>query len=379
MRRRSSWGVTLVGAGALAAATMISTVAGAAAPAKADAKAAASKGDARATQETKAAQKHAHAKKVSKARTPEARHARHGKTTRDADPDATDEALAGETIGGGKHAKKRAGATASTAAQQHHRRTDGAASAKPAAKRGPCLHESIELSRGFNRAEVETLPLTRCDGRPAPFAVEKMSVLVRPMTAPRPAIPATPVRHVTHVREWVPGVKLVDSGLVTRLQKVVDHFHTKRVTVVSGYRPTSLGSFHQSARALDFHLDGISNEDLVSFCRTLADTGCGYYPNSSFVHMDVRAHGTGHVYWIDASGPGEPAKYVSTWPPKDAPAAQAAPAEIPRPDPAAPGDENTNADGTPELPPSASDAKVDATTVAPDATGGADIGRTIAP
>jgi hypothetical protein len=99
------------------------------------------------------------------------------------------------------------------------------------------------------------------------------------------------------------------------LQRVVDHFGARSVTVVSGYRPASLGSFHQSARALDFHLAGVRNEALVAFCRTLPDTGCGYYPNSSFVHMDVRPEGTGHVFWIDASGPGEPAQYVASWPP----------------------------------------------------------------
>jgi hypothetical protein len=34
----------------------------------------------------------------------------------------------------------------------------------------------------------------------------------------------------------------------------------------------------------------------------LDDTGCGYYPNADFIHMDVRDPGTGHVAWIDASG-----------------------------------------------------------------------------
>jgi hypothetical protein len=99
------------------------------------------------------------------------------------------------------------------------------------------------------------------------------------------------------------------------LQRAVDHFRAKKVIVVSGYRPSSVGSFHQSGHALDFLLDGVRNEALVAFCRTLEDTGCGYYPNSSFVHMDVRPGGTGHPYWIDSSGPGERAHYVSSWPP----------------------------------------------------------------
>ena len=203
----------------------------------------------------------------------------------------------------------------------------------------PCLHEPVAVERGFG-GDVEPISLTSCDGRPATRALEQLSIVARPMNAPKPALLATPIRHVEHEREWLPGVKLIHEGLVTRLQSVVDHFHAKKVTVVSGYRPASLGSFHQSARAMDFHLDGVSNEALVAYCRSLPDTGCGYYPNSSFVHMDVRAPRTGHVYWIDASGPGEPAHYVATWPLRDTPARS----EIARPDPAAPLDEHTHPD-----------------------------------
>jgi hypothetical protein len=83
---------------------------------------------------------------------------------------------------------------------------------------------------------------------------------------------------------------------------------------VSGYRPQSAGSLHQHARALDLRVVGVSNEELVAFCRTMADTGCGYYPNSSFVHVDVRSPGVGNAFWIDASGPTEPPRYVTQWP-----------------------------------------------------------------
>jgi hypothetical protein len=227
------------------------------------------------------------------------------------------------------------------------------------------MHDAIDFERGFG-GDIQSVVLTRCDGRPAPHAVEQLSVLVRPMNAPKPTLPTTPIRHGATQNEWLPGVKLVHEGLVSRLQKVIDHFQVKKVTVVSGYRPTSLGSFHQSARAIDFHLNGVSNEQLVAFCRTIDDTGCGYYPNSSFVHMDVRAMRTGHVYWIDASGPGEPARYVASWPPRDNGEKQA---EIPRPDPAAPLDEHTHPDSQPQLPLGASDTKVDARTTAPLSAG----------
>ena len=42
------------------------------------------------------------------------------------------------------------------------------------------------------------------------------------------------------------------------------------------------------------------------FCRTLRNAGCGYYPNSTFVHMDVRDT---KAYWVDLSRPGEPPRY----------------------------------------------------------------------
>jgi hypothetical protein len=100
---------------------------------------------------------------------------------------------------------------------------------------------------------------------------------------------------------------------------MIDHFAkpaaTPKIFVVSGYRPTSQGSFHAMGRAIDFRFDGVENTDLVAFCKTLPDTGCGFYPNSSFIHLDVRDAGAGHVSWIDASGPGEKPAYVAVWPP----------------------------------------------------------------
>ena len=75
---------------------------------------------------------------------------------------------------------------------------------------------------------------------------------------------------------------------------------------------------HATGRAIDFRIEGTKNEDVVAFCKTLTDTGCGFYPNSSFVHLDVRDPGAGHVSWIDASGPGETPHYVTAWPPKSA-------------------------------------------------------------
>jgi hypothetical protein len=301
---------------------------------------------------------HAHGKRVSAKSSPEA--ARHARRRGGSGAPVSDKASPGEVVGG-LSGHKDAKARAAKSGAPHKR----VARVLPPVPKAPCLHDPVEFERGFG-GDVQSVVLTRCDGRPAPHAVEQISVLVRPMNAPKPSVETTPVRHGASQREWLPGVKLVNEGLVARLQRVVDHFKISRITVVSGYRPTSLGSFHQSARAIDFHLNGVSNEALVAFCRTLNDTGCGYYPNSSFVHMDVRSGHTGHVYWIDASGPGEPARYVATWPPRDG---AERPTEIPRPDPAAPLDEQTHPDSRPALPPGASDTKIDARTTAPLSAG----------
>ncbi len=186
---------------------------------------------------------------------------------------------------------------------------------KTAATKPPCLRDATIVMRG---TEEEKIALTRCDGSAAPMAVEQISVLVRPGSAVKPAVPIQ-VLSKAKGSDLAPGIRRVDPRLVERLQSMVDHFAKagapSKVFVVSGYRPTSAGSFHATGRALDLRIDGVKNEELVAYCKTLPDTGCGYYPNSSFIHVDVRDTGTGHVSWIDASGPGETPKYVAAWPP----------------------------------------------------------------
>jgi hypothetical protein len=168
-------------------------------------------------------------------------------------------------------------------------------------------------------AESATIALTMCDGSPAPLSVEELSILARPGSASKPKESLDRLAQ-SRGADLAPGIRRIDARLVERLELVADHFRRPqqpmRILLVSGYRPRSTGSFHSTGRALDFRLDGVTNEALVAFCKTLPDTGCGYYPNSVFVHMDVRKAGAGHVAWIDASRPGEAPRYVSDWPPR---------------------------------------------------------------
>jgi LysM repeat protein len=97
----------------------------------------------------------------------------------------------------------------------------------------------------------------------------------------------------------------IDPRLIRLLAQVSDAFGGREVRVVSGYRTQSWvnASKHKDGRALDFSILGVPNEALRDYLRTLPDVGVGYYPNSSFVHLDVRPGG---AYWVDYAGPGEP-------------------------------------------------------------------------
>lgn len=199
---------------------------------------------------------------------------------------------------------------------------------KKGSKIKACLHPAVSFARLGQPTDV-TFSLTTCANGTAPGAVDALSVLARPYDVPAPTAMTQPSSVLSlqkktakpskalssELDEVAPGIRRIDPGMVTRLQAISDKFPGKTITLVSGYRPASKGSPHQSARAFDIRLDGVTNESLVSFCKTLQDTGCGYYPNSYFVHVDVRKTGVGHVFWIDTSGPGEKPVYVKQWPP----------------------------------------------------------------
>ena len=191
----------------------------------------------------------------------------------------------------------------------------------------PCTSPSVSIAAGSESAAV---PLTKCDGKANPSGVDELSILARPGSAAKPAESIAALDKV-HGPEIAPGIHRIDTRLVEQLERTARHFgkdgEPAHVVLVSGYRPKSSGSYHSSGRALDFRLEGVPNADLVAFCKTLPDTGCGYYPNSVFVHMDVRPTGSGHVAWVDTSHPGEAPHYVSPGSPEDAKAVEAKTAE----------------------------------------------------
>lgn len=172
-------------------------------------------------------------------------------------------------------------------------------------------------------SQNDRFSLVKCNGTVEIGAVDRLSVIARPPDVPDPGeLPDEPDPTAWEEHgEWLPRVKLVNPRLVWLLQKIADAFPFRAVYIYSGYRPhrdkaATQGhhSMHGDGRAMDIQIHGIPNETLFQLCRKLDDVGCGYYPNSKFVHVDVRKPGTGHAFWIDTSGPGEPSHYVDSWP-----------------------------------------------------------------
>lgn len=163
--------------------------------------------------------------------------------------------------------------------------------------------------------EREHLALVDCEGAIAPDVIDRLSSLARPPDAPRPTLPLPDEPSPDAANgEWMPGVRLIDPRLVWVLGKIADAFPKHPIVIMSGYRPDAHSSLHRSGRALDLAVQGVSNEDLFGLCRTLSNVGCGYYPNGTFVHFDVRPWGSARVRWVDEARPGEPSHYVDGWP-----------------------------------------------------------------
>ncbi len=109
---------------------------------------------------------------------------------------------------------------------------------------------------------------------------------------------------------WRTGHKVqISERLLHMIVEVSDEFGGRPIRVVSGYREHSYSkhSRHRVGRALDFSIPGVPNSVLVDYLLTLKNTGVGYYPNSTHVHMDDRSY---KMYWVDVSGPGQPPRYV---------------------------------------------------------------------
>jgi hypothetical protein len=218
----------------------------------------------------------------------------------------------------------------------------------------PCLHAPVEIRRLRTRdAPQWSGALTDCAGHPTLGAMAALALLAQPQRefqtnlgpavtelrrvvatsgwtltdenplprvrrrarTPAPTVPRDPATHDPMI-EVSQGVRVLHPRLVQLLQTLSEHYPGESIEIVSGYRPTDGDSRHAHARALDLRIRHVTNEDLRDFARTLPNVGVGYYPNSIFVHLDVRDPDEGRATWTDFSGPGETPRY-GHWPPTD--------------------------------------------------------------
>jgi uncharacterized protein YcbK (DUF882 family) len=104
----------------------------------------------------------------------------------------------------------------------------------------------------------------------------------------------------------------MNPRLMKLLYQAGRHWPGRRVEIVSGYRNPTVAknprSPHMKGLACDFRVDGVKAAELRDYLRKTFDkVGVGYYPNSTFVHLDVRKDRS--AFWIDYSGPGERSVY----------------------------------------------------------------------
>lgn len=108
---------------------------------------------------------------------------------------------------------------------------------------------------------------------------------------------------------------LIDSDLVTYLQKIRDHFK-KSITITSGYRcPThnsrvggATGSRHSKGQAADIVVAGVKPAEVAKYAESIGVKGIGLYETSAdghFVHIDTR---TTKSFWY-----GQAQAYRSTF------------------------------------------------------------------
>jgi uncharacterized protein YcbK (DUF882 family) len=163
-------------------------------------------------------------------------------------------------------------------------------SAKAKKARNTVLNGLVTLERP---ASQETLRVRLFDksGKPHPKARQRLARFLRDRDNDE----------VRHPR----------TRLLRVLSYLADHFNGRTIVVVSAYRSEKNGnngaSRHATGEAIDIRIEGVPNEVLRDYCLTLSKIGVGYYPRSSFVHVDVRSKA---VYWVDWSRPGEPPLYL---------------------------------------------------------------------
>jgi uncharacterized protein YcbK (DUF882 family) len=191
----------------------------------------------------------------------------------------------------------------------------GSAQASPVARRAT----APDTGAGAARSRVAAKNPSRASRKNAPVELFQVNLHESMQIRMRDAA-GRPVRgqqrhfdrflrcHYTNV------VHPMNPRLISLIYRTGRHWPGHRVEVVSGYRHPKYAknprSPHMKGLACDFRVVGVANTELRDYLRRSFDkVGVGYYPNSSFVHLDIRRDHS--AFWIDYSGPGERAMYSS--------------------------------------------------------------------
>ena len=207
-------------------------------------------------------------------------------------------------------------ASASAASREHARGSRTAHVVKSRA----CAKPPVEVVSG---KESATFALAACDGSASADGVDRLSLLTRPTGVSRPKEPLSGGK--SH-GDLAPGIRRIDPRLVERMERVVEHFRKDgslpRI-VLSPSPPEVAAGRRAMARSLDFSVDGVTGEALASYCKTLSDTGCGFFPQDGHLRMQVRAPGSGHYAWVDSGSTPKAGPAVTS--PPDGPAIRLSP------------------------------------------------------
>ncbi len=145
----------------------------------------------------------------------------------------------------------------------------------------------------INSGEKVTLRLYDHRGRTIKSAIRQLWHLMR--------CHATGKRHPIHWR------------LIRNIYRISRRYPGRTIYIYSGYRSRRVAnlrtSYHVKGQAADIRVEGVSNQRLRDYLlANFKPCGVGYYPNSSFVHFDVREK---PAFWVDYSGRGESADYAT--------------------------------------------------------------------
>ncbi len=176
--------------------------------------------------------------------------------------------------------------------------TKGAASAKGgAAGSARATNASSSVRSGavtlYRIATQERLKVTLTDqvGRVRPQALARRARFLRPRNSTKKMRP--------------------EARILALLAETAGHFSGRTIQVVSGYRVaggyTSNESRHTRGAAMDIRIEGVAHRALCDYLRHFKNVGVGLYPNSGFVHFDVRDK---NAYWVDLSSPGRKPSYL---------------------------------------------------------------------